>query len=130
MKRDVIDKDNRRLHKNNRLNKKKSCRVKGALSLFKCNNNQVKDYDKTEVLNILKDTGYHSPEDSEMDKEQLNGNRKIIITYNLSWHSDEGETMMTKDFLVLTLQLIIVNRSHRLMIIPKLNIMIKSYIDL
>ncbi|PKK55490.1 hypothetical protein RhiirC2_858988 [Rhizophagus irregularis] len=52
--------------------------------------------DKTEVLNILKDTGYHSPEDSEMDKEQLNGNRKIIITYNLSWHSDEGETMIIK----------------------------------
>ncbi|CAB5355707.1 unnamed protein product [Rhizophagus irregularis] len=50
--------------------KKKSRRVKGAISLFKRNDDRVKDYDKTEVLNILKDTRYHSPEDSETDKEQ------------------------------------------------------------
>ncbi|CAB5387681.1 unnamed protein product [Rhizophagus irregularis] len=68
--------------------KKKSRRVKGAISLFKRNDDRVKDYDKTEVLNILKDTRYHSPEDSEMDKEQLDGKRKIIV-YNLSWRSDE-----------------------------------------
>ncbi|CAB4436314.1 unnamed protein product [Rhizophagus irregularis] len=49
---------------------KKSRRVKGAISLFKRNDDRVKDYDKTEVLNILKDTRYHSPEDSETDKEQ------------------------------------------------------------
>ncbi|EXX67679.1 hypothetical protein RirG_112280 [Rhizophagus irregularis DAOM 197198w] len=84
----VIDKDNRRLHKNNRLSEKKSRRVKGAISLFKRNNDRVKDYDKTEVLNILKDTRYHSPEDSETDKEQPDGKRKIIV-YNLSWRSDE-----------------------------------------
>ncbi|PKY35307.1 hypothetical protein RhiirB3_502149, partial [Rhizophagus irregularis] len=70
VERDVIDKDNRRLHKNNRLSEKKSRRVKGAISLFKRNDDRVKDYDKTEVLNILKDTRYHSPEDSETDKEQ------------------------------------------------------------
>ncbi|CAB5376953.1 unnamed protein product [Rhizophagus irregularis] len=68
--------------------KKKSRRVKGAISLFKRNDNRVKDYDKTEVLNILKDTRYHSPEDSETDKEQPDGKRKIIV-YNLSWRSDE-----------------------------------------
>ncbi|CAB5332546.1 unnamed protein product [Rhizophagus irregularis] len=68
--------------------KKKSRRVKGAISLFKRNDDRVKDYDKTEVLNILKDTRYHSPEDSEMDKEQPDGKRKIII-YNLNWRSDE-----------------------------------------
>ncbi|GET62092.1 hypothetical protein GLOIN_2v1785716 [Rhizophagus irregularis DAOM 181602=DAOM 197198] len=67
VERDVIDKDNRRLHKNNRLSE---------------------DYDKTEVLNILKDTRYHSPEDSETDKKQPDGKRKIIV-YNLSWRSDE-----------------------------------------
>ncbi|RGB22070.1 hypothetical protein C1646_776690 [Rhizophagus diaphanus] len=61
----VIDKDNRRLHKNNRLSKNQGCYF-----LFKRNDDQVKDYDKTEVLNILKDTHYHSPEDSETDKEQ------------------------------------------------------------
>ncbi|CAB4378692.1 unnamed protein product [Rhizophagus irregularis] len=53
------------------LSEKKSRRVKGAISLFKRNDDRVKDYDKTEVLNILKDTHYHSPEDSETDKEQL-----------------------------------------------------------
>ncbi|CAB5371615.1 unnamed protein product [Rhizophagus irregularis] len=57
--------------------KKKSRRVKGTISLFKRNDNRVKDYDKTEVLNILKDTRYHSPEDSETDKEQLDGKRKL-----------------------------------------------------
>ncbi|CAB5199518.1 unnamed protein product [Rhizophagus irregularis] len=88
VERGVIDKDNRRLHKNNRLSEKKSRRVKGAISLFKRNNDRVKDYDKTEVLNILKDTRYHSPEDSETDKEQPDGKRKIIV-YNLSWRSDE-----------------------------------------
>ncbi|CAB4417081.1 unnamed protein product [Rhizophagus irregularis] len=88
VERGVIDKDNRRLHKNNRLSKKKSRRVKGAISLFKRNDDRVKDYDKTEVLNILKDTRYHSPEDSETDKEQPDGKRKIIV-YNLSWRSDE-----------------------------------------
>ncbi|PKB92958.1 hypothetical protein RhiirA5_442809, partial [Rhizophagus irregularis] len=67
---------------------KKSRRVKGAISLFKRNDDRVKDYDKTEVLNILKDTRYHSPEDSETDKEQPDGKRKIIV-YNLSWRSDE-----------------------------------------
>ncbi|CAB5394689.1 unnamed protein product [Rhizophagus irregularis] len=88
VERGVIDKDNRRLHKNNRLSEKKSCKVKGAISLFKRNDDRVKDYDKTEVLNILKDTRYHSPEDSEMDKEQPDGKRKIIV-YNLSWRFDE-----------------------------------------
>ncbi|CAB4388836.1 unnamed protein product [Rhizophagus irregularis] len=81
VERSVIDKDNRRLHKNNRLKS-------SAISLFKRNDVQVKDYDKTEVLNILKDTRYHSPEDSETDKKQLDNKRKIIV-YNLSWHSDE-----------------------------------------
>ncbi|CAB5371438.1 unnamed protein product [Rhizophagus irregularis] len=88
VERGVIDKDNRRLHKNNRLSEKKSRRVKGAISLFKRNDDRVKDYDKTEVLNILKDTRYHSPEDSETDKKQPDGKRKIIV-YNLSWRSDE-----------------------------------------
>ncbi|GET56031.1 hypothetical protein GLOIN_2v1785716 [Rhizophagus irregularis DAOM 181602=DAOM 197198] len=67
---------------------KKSRRVKDAISLFKRNDDRVKDYDKTEVLNILKDTRYHSPEDLETDKEQPDGKRKIIV-YNLSWRSDE-----------------------------------------
>ncbi|CAB5215295.1 unnamed protein product [Rhizophagus irregularis] len=53
----------------------------------------LKDYDKTEVLNILKDTRYHSPEDSETDKEQPDGKRKIIV-YNLSWRSDETAQLM------------------------------------
>ncbi|CAB5193383.1 unnamed protein product [Rhizophagus irregularis] len=88
VERGVIDKDNRRLHKNNRLSEKKSRRVKGAISLFKRNDDRVKDYDKTEVLNILKDTRYRSSEDSETDKKQPDGKRKIII-YNLSWRSDE-----------------------------------------
>jgi hypothetical protein len=36
----------------------------------------------------MKDTYYHSPEDSETNKEQPNGKKKINV-YNISWHSDK-----------------------------------------
>jgi hypothetical protein len=64
------------------------CRVKGALSLFDHNDDQVKDYDKKEVLKIMKNTRYHSPEDSETNEEQPNGKRKINV-YNISWRSNK-----------------------------------------
>jgi hypothetical protein len=48
----------------------------------------VKDYNKKKVLKIIKDTHYHSPEDSETNEKQPNGKRKINI-YNISWCSDK-----------------------------------------
>jgi hypothetical protein len=36
----------------------------------------------------MKDTCYHSSEDSETNEEQPNGKRKINV-YNISWRSDK-----------------------------------------
>jgi hypothetical protein len=47
---------------------------------------RVTDYDKDELISILQDNRYHSPEDSESGGEP--GNRSINV-YNLSWRSDE-----------------------------------------
>ncbi|GBC38959.2 hypothetical protein GLOIN_2v1469591 [Rhizophagus irregularis DAOM 181602=DAOM 197198] len=63
--RGTLDKDNRRLHRNNRLNEKKA-----------------------QLLNVLSDNRYHSPEYSESDEEQPDGKRHINV-YNLSWRSEE-----------------------------------------
>ncbi|CAB5361988.1 unnamed protein product [Rhizophagus irregularis] len=66
-------KDNHRLHRNNRLNEKKACRVKGAKSLFDKNDEKLENYDRKELLNVLNDNRYHSPEYSESDEEQPDG---------------------------------------------------------
>ncbi|CAB5379478.1 unnamed protein product [Rhizophagus irregularis] len=81
-------KDNRCLHRNNRLNKKKARRVKGAKSLFDKNDEKLENYDRKELLNVLSDNRYHSPEYSESDEEQPDGKRHINV-YNPSWRSEE-----------------------------------------
>ncbi|CAB5197058.1 unnamed protein product [Rhizophagus irregularis] len=81
-------KDNRRLHRNNRLNEKKARRVKGAKSLFDKNDEKLENYDRKELLNVLSDNRYHSPEYSESDEEQPDSKRHINV-YNLSWRSKE-----------------------------------------
>ncbi|GBC47284.2 hypothetical protein GLOIN_2v1885757 [Rhizophagus irregularis DAOM 181602=DAOM 197198] len=65
--RGTLDKVNRRLHRNNRLNE---------------------NYDRKELLNVLSDNRYHSPEYSELDEEQPDGKRHINV-YNPSWKSEE-----------------------------------------
>ncbi|GBC35640.2 hypothetical protein GLOIN_2v1769621 [Rhizophagus irregularis DAOM 181602=DAOM 197198] len=84
----TLDKDNRRLHRNNRLNEKKARRVKGAKSLFDKNDEKLENYDRKELLNVLSDNRYHSPEYSESDEEQPDGKRHINV-YNPSWRSEE-----------------------------------------
>ncbi|GBC47273.2 hypothetical protein GLOIN_2v1469591 [Rhizophagus irregularis DAOM 181602=DAOM 197198] len=89
--RGTLDKDNRRLHQNNRLNQlneKKAHRVKGAKSLFDKNDEKLENYDQKELLNVLSDNRYHSPEYSESDEEQPDGKRHINV-YNPSWRSEE-----------------------------------------
>ncbi|PKY60889.1 hypothetical protein RhiirA4_485143 [Rhizophagus irregularis] len=61
----TLDKDNRRLHRNNQLNEKKA-----------------------QLLNVLSDNRYHSPEYSESDEKQPDGKRHINV-YNPSWRSEE-----------------------------------------
>ncbi|PKK54335.1 hypothetical protein RhiirC2_722559, partial [Rhizophagus irregularis] len=67
--RGTLDKDNCCLHRNNRLNEKKVRRVKGAKSLFDKNDEKLENYDRKELLNVLSDNRYHSPEYSESDEE-------------------------------------------------------------
>ncbi|CAI2189288.1 19666_t:CDS:2, partial [Funneliformis geosporum] len=43
---------------------KKTRRIKGANSLFDLGDKKVSKYDKKELLRILGDNRYHSPEDS------------------------------------------------------------------
>ena len=47
---------------------------------------QIMVYDQAELLEILKDNRYHSPEDSETDQDSGN---QVINVYNLSWRSTE-----------------------------------------
>ncbi|PKC74401.1 hypothetical protein RhiirA1_450080 [Rhizophagus irregularis] len=107
--RDTLDKDNHCLHRNNQLNevnnffiiskknliirqnfkyRKKACRVKSVKSLFNKNDEKLENYDRKELLNVLSDNRYHSPEYSESDEEQSDGKRHINV-YNLSWRSEE-----------------------------------------
>ncbi|CAB5393679.1 unnamed protein product [Rhizophagus irregularis] len=53
--RGTLDKDNCRLHRNNRLNEKKARQVKGAKSLFDKNDEKLENYDRKELLNVLSD---------------------------------------------------------------------------
>ncbi|EXX62098.1 hypothetical protein RirG_164960 [Rhizophagus irregularis DAOM 197198w] len=86
--RGTLDKDNCRLHRNNRLNEKKAWRVKGAKSLFDKNDEKLENYDQKELLNVLSDNRYYSPEYFESDEEQLDS-KKHINVYNPSWKSEE-----------------------------------------
>ncbi|RGB25627.1 hypothetical protein C1646_771457 [Rhizophagus diaphanus] len=86
--RGTLDKDNHRLHQNNQLNEKKARRIKGVKLLFDKNDEKLENYDRKELLNILSDNQYHSPEYSESDEEQPDGKRQINV-YNPSWRSEE-----------------------------------------
>lgn len=52
------------------------------------NDDRVAEYDKGELLGILGDNRYHSPEDSETGDEGESGRRAINV-YNPSWRSQE-----------------------------------------
>ncbi|PKC56654.1 hypothetical protein RhiirA1_473685 [Rhizophagus irregularis] len=84
----TLDKDNRHLHQNNRLNEKKVCRVKDAKSLFDKNDEKLENYDRKKLLNVLNDNRYHVPEYFESDEKQPDGKRHINV-YNPSWRSEE-----------------------------------------
>ncbi|CAB4440170.1 unnamed protein product [Rhizophagus irregularis] len=89
-----LDDDNRRLLANNRLNEKKIRRMKSAKSLYANNNSEISKYNKEELLKILKNRKYHSPEIIESDDDPVNQNKRIICVYDLSWRSDELKTLL------------------------------------
>ena len=47
---------------------------------------RVTKYDKREILEMLANRHYHSPENSETDDEN---SRTVINVYDLSWRSNE-----------------------------------------
>ena len=55
--------------------------------LYSLDDERVTKYDENELMGILENNRYHSPEDSETDVEG-NGKRKINV-YNLSWRSNK-----------------------------------------
>src|SRR5205085_9415501 len=85
-KRGVLDRDNRRLHKNNRtseVNKSiffkkgisiniwcKARRIKGAYSLYLLNDERITQYNREQFLGILENNQYHSLKDTEVEKEK------------------------------------------------------------
>ncbi|CAB4434988.1 unnamed protein product [Rhizophagus irregularis] len=78
--------DNRRVHANNRLNDKKLRRIKAAKELFNKKDSRITSYGKRDLLKILANRAYHSPEVSETEDE---GSKSVINVYDLSWRSEE-----------------------------------------
>jgi hypothetical protein len=52
------------------------------------NDERLRNYDQTELLTILADNRYHSPEHSESDGENTEA-RRLVNVYNPSWRSEE-----------------------------------------
>ena len=46
-------------------------------------------YDETELLDILQNTQYHSPELSEMDDENYENGKQKVNVYDILWRSNE-----------------------------------------
>ena len=66
--------------------KKKARRIKSALSLIKQKSNKVAKY-QDELVDIVKETKVHSPEESETDPE--NQEKRQIVVYDYNWRSDK-----------------------------------------
>lgn len=62
-------------------------RIKSANSLISRNDPEIMTYNKEELLKLLKDRRYHSPEMSETDED--NSSKRLICVYDLSWRSDQ-----------------------------------------
>ena len=56
--------------------------------MFALDDERIAQYDKDELLELLKDNRSHSPEDSETGKEGVDAKR-VINVYSLSWRSEE-----------------------------------------
>ncbi|CAB4416629.1 unnamed protein product [Rhizophagus irregularis] len=80
-----IGEDQRRTHNNNRIQEKKFQRIKAAKSLYANKDERVTIYEKRELLKVLANRAFHSPELSETDDEE----NRVINVYDYSWRSDE-----------------------------------------
>ncbi|PKY36946.1 hypothetical protein RhiirB3_460819 [Rhizophagus irregularis] len=67
---------------------KKIRRLKAAKALYDKDDVRIAHYEKQEMINIIQDIRYHSPELSETDEENASEKRQIVV-YNRSWRSSE-----------------------------------------
>ncbi|POG74836.1 hypothetical protein GLOIN_2v1770886 [Rhizophagus irregularis DAOM 181602=DAOM 197198] len=71
---------------NKREARKKLRRIKAVKDLFNKKNSRITSYGKQDLLKILANHAYHSPEVSETEDE---GSKSVINVYDLSWRSKE-----------------------------------------
>ncbi|POG72332.1 hypothetical protein GLOIN_2v1840618 [Rhizophagus irregularis DAOM 181602=DAOM 197198] len=63
------DEDSRRVHNNSRIQNKKLRRIKAAKDLYRKSDERIIGYEKCQLLKMLANRSYHSPEISESDEE-------------------------------------------------------------
>ncbi|GET63389.1 hypothetical protein GLOIN_2v1840618 [Rhizophagus irregularis DAOM 181602=DAOM 197198] len=81
------DEDSRRVHNNSRVQNKKLRRIKAAKDLYRKSDERIIGYEKCQLLKMLANRSYHSPEISESDEE--NPDKTIVCVYDYSWRSQE-----------------------------------------
>ncbi|GET49779.1 hypothetical protein GLOIN_2v1869487 [Rhizophagus irregularis DAOM 181602=DAOM 197198] len=67
--------------------KKKLRRIKAAKDLYRKSDERIIGYEKRQLLKMLANRSYHSPEISESDEE--NPDKTIVCVYDYSWRSQE-----------------------------------------
>ncbi|GET52000.1 hypothetical protein GLOIN_2v1840618 [Rhizophagus irregularis DAOM 181602=DAOM 197198] len=86
------DEDSRRVHNNSRVQNKKLRRIKAAKDLYRKNDERIIGYEKRQLLKMLANRSYHSPEISESDEE--NPDKTIVCVYDYSWRSQELKNLL------------------------------------
>ncbi|CAB4409022.1 unnamed protein product [Rhizophagus irregularis] len=76
------DEDSRRVHNNSRVQNKKLRRIKAVKDLYRKGDKRIIGYEKRQLLKMLANRSYHSPEISESDEE--NPDKTIICVYDYS----------------------------------------------
>jgi hypothetical protein len=65
----------------------KKRRIKAAKALFRNDDARIIGYETRELLKLLANRSYHSPEISETDEDD--SSKTVINVYNYSWRSEE-----------------------------------------
>ncbi|UZO06534.1 uncharacterized protein OCT59_026852 [Rhizophagus irregularis] len=72
--------------------KKKLRRIKAAKDLYRKSDERIIGYEKRQLLKMLANRSYHSPEISESDEE--NPDKTIVCVYDYSWRSQELKNLL------------------------------------
>ncbi|GET57616.1 hypothetical protein GLOIN_2v1840618 [Rhizophagus irregularis DAOM 181602=DAOM 197198] len=86
------DEDSRRVHNNSHVQNKKLRQIKAAKDLYRKSDERIIGYEKRQLLKMLANRSYHSPEISESDEE--NPDKTIVCIYDYSWRSQELKNLL------------------------------------